>query len=325
MPLVPYAQVSLTELKAFMGVAGDTKDQELEGCIALASQDVEEEGLGGRRVVYRGPIESLVNVMAQATLANGDSVPAIAGQPNSSGRTLVVTKVDADRGISAGTLTVTGTVGGVAGSTETFDLTAGNELHGVKFFTAISALALTGVAGAGGGDSLKIGTSPGYTEFYSPCDTSEITPIEWPIQNVIEVNEDINRTFPTTTALTAVTQYEIREGSSARRRIARVSSSLDFGFYSGYRVVRVRYSAGYKTQATVPQKIKSVCLELAAWYFQHSDRRQYGLTSISDATGSRSFSGPPVMTSGLSGRLAAYVRPEFEMTADRDFVLEPVS
>jgi hypothetical protein len=316
-----YSLVSLAELKRFITAGGEARDQELEDAIALASQDIEEEGLGGRRVVYRGPIEDDDNIIASATLANGASSPAIAGQPSSSGRTLVVTKSDADRGLTGGTLTVTGTVGGVLGSTEVFDLTAGDELHGVKFFTAVSALALDGVAGAGGGDTLKVGTSEGYTEFYSPGD-SEITPIEWPIQNVIEVNEDLNGVFGVTTALTAVTQYVIRSPYTAARRIARVSNLLDFSFYRGYRVVKVRYSAGYRTQASVPQKIKGVCLELAAWYFQSSTRKQYGLLSTSDGSGSRSFSGPPMLTSGMMTRLAAYVRPEFAVTAERDFQLE---
>lgn len=324
MALVSYAQVTLAELKRFITAKGNVKDQELEDAIALASQDTEDEGLGGRRVVYRGPIEDTDNIMASATLVNGDSTPAIAGQPDSAGRTLVVIKTDADRGLTSGTLTVTGTVDGSAGTTEAFDLTDGDELHGVKFFTAVSGLALTGVTGSGSGDTLQIGTSPGYTELFNPCDTSVITPLEWPIQNVAEVNEDLNRTFGTSTALTT-SQYEIREPYSARRRIARVSGGLDFPFYTGYRVVRVRYSAGYRTAASVPAKIKAVCQELAAWYFQHADRKQFGLTSSTDDRGSRTFSGPPVITSGLRGRLAAYVRPDFFVTAERDFSLEPSS
>lgn len=323
MALASYAQVTLAELKRYITAKGSTKDQELEDAIALASEDT-EDALGGRRVVYRGPIEDDDNVMASATLANGDSTPTIAGQPNSAGRTLVVTRVDADRGLTQGTLTVTGTVAGVAGVTEAFDLTDGDELHGVKFFTAVSGLALTGVAGSGEGNTLRIGTSPGYTEYHSPCDSSVITPMEWPIQNVAEVNEDVNRTFPTATALTTA-QYEIREPYSARRRVARVSSSLDFAFYSGYRVVKLRYSGGYRTQASVPSKIKAVCQELAAWYFQHADRKQFGLSASTDASGSRTFSGPPIITSGLRGRLAAYVRPEFAVTAERDFSLEASS
>lgn len=315
--LPAYALVSLAELKRYMPAQGTAKDLELEEAIAIASQDIEEEGLGGRRLIYRGPVEDDDNIMVAATLANGSSTPAIAGQPNSAGRTLVVKRVDADRGVTGGILTVTGTVGGVAGSTEVFDLTLGDELHGVKFFTAVSALALTGVTGSGSGDTLQIGTSAGYTELYSPRDTSEIIPIEWPIQNVIEVNEDLNSVFGSTTALTAGTQYELREASTLRRRIARISNGLDFAFYSGYRVVRGRMSAGYRTQAMVPPKIKGVCKELAAWYFQHSERHQYGLQSTSDALGSRSFSGPPMLTTGMKDRLAAYLRPEFGVTAER--------
>jgi hypothetical protein len=320
--LPAFAQISLAELKRYANVAGSGKDQELEDAIALASQDIEEEGLGGRRVVYRGPVEDDDNIMAAAALANGPSFPSIAGQPNSAGRTLVVKRVDADRGLTGGTLTVTGTVGGVAGTTEVFDLTAGDELHGLKFFTAISGLSLAGVAGSGAGDTLQIGTSPGYTELYSPSGGSEIIPLDWPIQNVVEINEDLNGVFGVTTALVAGTQYEIREPFSVRRRIARVSNLTDYAFYPGYRVVRGRMSAGYRTQAKVPPKIKGVCKELAAWYYQHSEKREFGMQNVSDGLGGRSFSGPPLLTDGMKNRLAAYLRPEFDATAERDFALE---
>src|SRR5437773_11746984 len=110
MALPSFAQISLDELKRYIPATGNLLDRELEEAIALSSQDIEQEGLGGRRVVYRGPVEDDDNIVASVAIANGSLT--LAGQPNSAGRTLVVTKTDADRGLADGILTVTGTVVG---------------------------------------------------------------------------------------------------------------------------------------------------------------------------------------------------------------------
>jgi len=318
MALPAYALVTLDELKRYFPASGDGKNAELEEAIARASQDIEEEGVGGRRLIYRGPVESYTSIVSAGVVVASGAL-TIVGAPNSAGRTLIVRKNDADRSINSGTLTVSQAAPVLS---ETFDLTAGDELHGVKFFTAAVTAALSGCSGMNAGDTVDVGTSAGYTEFYSPNGSSEVTPIDWPIQNVVEVNEDLNLLFGSTTALTAATQYVIREPASVRRRIARISNLLDFAFYAGYRVVRARMSAGYRTQAKVPQKIKGVCLELAAWHFQHSEGKQYGFQSVTDGMGSRSFFGPPMLTSGLKNRLAAYLRPEFHCTGERDVDLD---
>lgn len=327
MPLPDNAHVTLKELKDFAPFAGDARDDAAERAIGRASSVVDGEGLGGRRTIYRGPVEDDDSVMLSATLANGNSVPAIVGGAwsNAAGRTLVVTLVDADRNLTAGTLTVTGTVDGVGGVTETFDLTQGNVFHGLKFFTAISALALTGVAGAGQGDTLKIGTSEGYRELYSPCyGQTIIRPLEWPVRNVVQVHEDWDRVFGSASLLVAGTDYELRNAGSILRAIVRLSSGLDSTWLAGTRVAQGRMSAGYKGPAEVPWKIKGVTLELAAWFLQHSDRKQYGLQSQSDAMGSRSFSGPPMLSQGMKNELGEYFRAEVDPTAERDFVLEAV-
>ena len=315
MALPDNALVTLAELKEFIPVEGTGKDSVLERAIGRASAAIEGEGAGGRRLVYRGPVEDDDNIMASATLANGASTPAIAAQPNSAGRTLVVTRVDADRGLTAGTLTVTGTVGGVAGTTEAFDLTQSEVLHGVKFFTAISALALAGVAGAGNGDTLKIGTSAGYTELYSPSGgQSEVRPEQWPVRSVVQVHESYDRVFDATTLLVVTTDYELRNQGTIRRAIARLDGGLDSTWTAGHRVVQARLSAGYKGPAEVPQKIRGVCCELAAWLFT---RKEYGLTSTSDGLGSRSFSGPPMLTAGMKAELGEFYRAELLPTCER--------
>jgi hypothetical protein len=324
MALPAYAQVTLAEFKRYAPLMSTGKDTECEEAIARASLRVEQEGLGGRRVVYRGPaeVEGAGNIVASRTLAD-ETVPGGAlTQPSSEGRTLIVTVTDADRSVTAGTVTVTGTVGGVAAQTEVFDLAAGGLVqHGVKFFTAISSIVVA-VTNEGAGDTLKIGSSVGMTEFYSPYGgCSEVVPIEWPILYVAELREDVSRTFPASSALTEGTHFEIRRRSTNQRALARISGAISFPFYSGYRVVRGRMSCGYRSAAAVPQAIKDVCLHLGAWDLFHSLGRQYGLSSVSDAAGNRSFSGPPMLTTGMKEALDAYRRPEFGLTAERDFDL----
>jgi hypothetical protein len=319
--LAAHAQVSLAELKEYLGETGSGEDANLERAIMRASGLVEAEGVGGRRLIYRGPVEDDDNIVASAAIADG--ALTVAASPNSAGRTLVVTKTDADRSVTAATLTMTGTVGGTAGETEAFDLSLADVQHGVKFFTAVSAAAITVTAGAQAIDTVKVGTSEGYTELFSPSGTGIlICPVEWPIQNVINVNEDADRVFAAATDLVEDTDFEIRNRSSIRRALARIDDSLDFAWIAGRRVIRVRYSAGYKTSAAVPEQIKGVCLELAAWYHQHTTRKEFGLSTRSDGIGSVTRSGPPMLTTGMRAALGSYWRAEAGITAERDFDLE---
>jgi hypothetical protein len=311
MALPTHALVTLAELKSFMPTQGTGKDAQLERAIDCASRDIEEDGVGGRRLRWRAPTED-PDAIYSGTWSTG--TPAPSGQPSSAGRFAVITFPAT---ATTGTVTITGTVGGVAGVTEAFDAVNGLLQYGLKPFTAVAALAIAGGSGTG---TVKVGTSLGYVELYSPGGC-EITPIEWPIRYVAEVNEDLARVFAAATAL-AATQYEIREPSSIGRRIARVSGHLDFPFLSGYRAVKARLSAGYQTTAEVPSKIKGVCLELAAWYFQYSEGKEYGMASRTDALGTVTRTGPPMLTMGMKDRLSAYLRAEFESTAQRDFDLE---
>lgn len=312
MALLSYSLATLAELKSYLPIQSTGKDPELERALGLSTEDI--EAATGRRLIYRAPTATSESVIvnAQAFIAGGI---AVANQPNSGGRTLVVTFSIAGNG----TVTVTGTVGGVAGQTEAFDAVDGKLQYGVKFFTAISAVTGANPPSSSPG-TVNIALSQGYIEFYSPMG-SEITPIEWPVRYVAEVNEDMNRTFAAATALTAGFSYEIRQPSSPLRAIARIYSGFDYAFYCGFRVVKGRLSAGFKGPSEVPLNIKGVCLELAAWYHKHSEGGQYGLSSQSDAMGNRSFSGPPMLTDGMLSRLRGEVRPEFDQVAERDFDL----
>ena len=304
--------ITLEELTRYHPISGPGRDDFLRECIARASRRIEQ--YLDRRIVYRAPgeVEGNGNIVASATCTNG--ALTVAAQPGSGGRTLIVTF---DGSVTSGTVTVTGTVAGTAGVTEVFDSAAGRIQHGVKFFTAISGAAVTGATGDG---TVKVGSSQGYIEFHTPYPGAfEIKTLEWPVRQVREVNEDVAATYTAATALTEGTAFQVRK---ERRRIARVSGQLEFAWLSAYRSVRLIYSAGYFTAASVPDDIKEVACALAAWIYREADRMHPGLQSGSDATGSFVSIGPAMLTTGMKEKLDAYNRGEFERTGERDWDLE---
>jgi hypothetical protein len=124
--MAAYDLATLAEFKEALGGKGGTsKDSAMRAALARASREVEQAC--GRRLVYRAPPEVVgsANVLPSTAFANG----AVAGvvQPNSAGRTLIVTF---GSGITAGVLTVTGTVAGVAGTARDFDVANGLVQHG---------------------------------------------------------------------------------------------------------------------------------------------------------------------------------------------------
>lgn len=320
MALHPGSLATIAELKRYMPAVGKGKDLELEEALGRATEDCEGEGLGGRRGVYRGPIESYTSIAAAQSIKTRvddfAGVLDIAGAPDAAGRTIVVRKVDADRSITAGILTVDQAAPPLS---ETFTLSDGNEIHGVKFFTAAVTATLSGCAGHQETvDTIEVGTSEGYTELYSPCPCQhEIKPIEWPIQHVVDVREDFDRLFGSDTVLVAGSDYEVRNHGSILRAIARLAAGRDSVWVTGRRCVLCRLSAGWVGPRGVPARVKGVCLELAAWHFQHSERKQYGLQSRTTDAGTFSFTGPPMLTDGMLKRLAPEWRAENMPTGER--------
>jgi hypothetical protein len=303
--------ITLDEFKRHYPLAGTAQDVYAREAITGASRVIEH--YLQRRLVYRAPGEDPENdnIVVAVTYANGPLT--VEGQPGPGGRTLIVTLTTA----TAGTITVTGTVSGVPGTTEVFDAANGLVQHGVKFFTAISGII---VAGAGGGGQVKVGSSAGYIEYHSPRYGAEIKALEWPIRQVAEVNEDLSLVFGASTVLVETTDYEIRK---ERRALARVSGRLAFPWLIGHRVVRLTYSAGYFGTASVPRDIKEVACRLSAWGFREALKSEPGMASGSNATGSFVFSGPAMLTTGMKAQLDPYLRPDlFDWTGERDFDLE---
>jgi hypothetical protein len=315
MGLPANALVNLAEFKVFKPVSGDAQDDAMERAIGEASAVIEGEGVRYRRLTYRGPVESYTSVVNAQPLVASGNLALVGWTGNAAGRTLVIQKADPYRKVG-GTLTVTGTAIGGGALVETFNLADAYELHGIRFFATVTQAAISGGEGIGTGVTVSIGLSAGYTELYSPCG-SLIRPENWPIRNIAEIHEDSSRVFGSTTLLVAGTDYEKWTDESELRAIARLSGGSYTSWSGGDWVVKARLSAGYKGPAEVPPEIKGVCLELASWFVQHSERKQYGLSSTSDATGSRSFTGPPILTTGMLAKLGKFRRVESVPTARR--------
>ena len=101
-----------------------------------------------------------------------------------------------------------------------------------------------------------------------------------------------------------------------RRRIARVSGQLEFAWLSAYRSVRLIYSAGYFTAASVPDDIKEVACALAAWIYREAGPDAPGPAERQRRHGQLRFDRPAMLTTGMKEKLDAYNRGEFERTGE---------
>lgn len=322
-----YSLITLAELKAWMPLTGNAADAVLDTVRSTATRMI--EGYLGRRIIFRAPGSGENAVLSAFAWPTGAGAPAVSNQPNSAGRTLIVTWTTA----TAGTITITGTVGGVAGITETFDVANGLVQFGVKFFTAVSTIAIANGAGVG---TVAITTSLGYVEYHSrPSGTGQIYGSyrnygtegyirraqqlytrERPILNVLEVNEDPNRTFGASTKLVENTDFIV---SRQDGRLLRWMGGVPAFWPCEQRVVRDTYSAGYFTVANVPYDLKDVCLRLSDRIY--SEKGREGATSYTDAAGTVTRLGPAFLTDPMREQLAEYRRHIYDpsQTAEWDF------
>lgn len=315
MALPSHSLITLAELKAYIPIQGPLKDSLLETLAGMASADL--EAYLGRRLVFRAPTEDDDQVLASTAWANGN--PAVSGQPASPGRTLVVAFPTT---ATAGVLTVTGTVAGAAGATESFDVAQGAPLrYGVKFFTSISAISIAGAAGTG---NVKVGTSLGYVEYHSPDPAPwpiDVWPLEWPVQELLEVNEDATRVYGAATKLVGGVDFQLAD----RERLVRLWGGYAYGvgmpWAVAYRAVKLVYSAGYAGAGRVPGALRRLALRLATSYYQESQHGQIELASGSNALGSWTRSGPAAITKDMQHQLARFSNRRVG-AGERDFDLE---
>lgn len=130
---------------------------------------------------------------------------------------------------------------------------------------------------------------------------------EWPLVSVTTVHEDVNGEHGSDTLLTVTTDYLV---SKPAGRIIRMSGGRPIGWSNAWRAVKVVYIGGYQNTAgtvtgaqDVPFGVLRVFDELVGWMMQQRTRAEHGMTSTSDATGSRQFSGPAYITPGMQAAL----------------------
>jgi hypothetical protein len=317
--------ITLDEFKAYAPVTGSGSDARLRSLISVYSRAIEAEL--GRRIRYRAPAElaGAANIVAAVAIANGAQV--LAAQPDSLGRTLIITIYDPNHSISAGTVTVTGTLDGVAGATEVvtiieMDRTTDGWVHySTKVVTALTSVAVAALAGNVAADTLSVGTSLGYVEYHTrrPSEPCDLWAMEWPLISVIEVNEDSNRVFGAGTRLVAGTDYV---ATSHNGRVARLSSALRWSWSPGWRAVKKETVAGF-TRAGVPAELKDACCQAVTMGHDQAVANRVGVRSVSDATGNWTrFSGYQ-LTPEIREQIAHLRRRRYGAeTGERDWDLE---
>lgn len=306
--------ITLADLKTYGLVTGSGRDAVLALYITAASRAI--ESYVGRRLVFRTPpsIASADDTVASRGFTSESVAGGSITQP-SSARTLVVTLTGTP---TAGVITVTGTVAGILGTVETFDVANGLVLYGLKFFTAISSVV---VSGAAGGGNYKIGTTPGYVEYHTPDGSSDSWPLEWPVAQLLEVNEDVSRTYGSSTALVAGTDYLLTRERRGDHLI-RLWGAQPGRWLYGFRSIRKTYSGGYAA-ASVPGEVKDCCRRLAKLLFDEVDKNRLGMSSVSDAQGNYTRFAAASISPEIAAVLGQYKRNRFGAdTGARDFDLE---
>lgn len=107
--------------------------------------------------------------------------------------------------------------------------------------------------------------------------------LEWPVITLTSVAEDT--AWPRTygTLLVSGTDYQANNPTGRIHRLA--SPGARYLWATGFRAIRVIYSAGYATTAAVPQRIKSVARRLAGVMWEEYKRDWRGVSSVSDQIG----------------------------------------
>jgi len=105
---------------------------------------------------------------------------------------------------------------------------------------------------------------------------------EWPVIAVASVHENAARVFDADFLLTVDTDYIV---SVPRAELIRVSSALRWSWQGGWWAIRVVYTGGYLTAATVPNAILDAYFQIASRLWSAQSRKSWGISSWSDDAG----------------------------------------
>lgn len=327
--LLPYALATVPDLRArFPKTKGTGTEVGYESALNEAASEIER--IIGRRVVMRAPTEDADALVASAALSTSTALTLLA-QP-SAGRLIVITVADPGRallstGITAA-VTITGTVAGVAGTTETFDLCQGvASLYGVKFFTAVSAAALVVTGTLSTGASIQVGYSLGYVDYLTPARAqTDLWLPDWPARQILAVYEDASRQYGAGTQLVEGTDYILAGDQAGRPRgvLVRIAGSAGGRTYWpwGLETVKVVWSCGAATAADVHPDLKAIAGRTAYSYLSAEQRGNYGVSSMSDAGGNFTRFAAPGLAPTDRGKLADFTNFDSERAYRRGFDLE---
>lgn len=151
--------------------------------------------------------------------------------------------------------------------------------------------------------------------------------LEWPIISVTSVYEDESWAWGAGDLLTVTTEYLVQKGKPWYGRLVRVyEGGGPAEWLCGTRAIKVVYSGGYKsphtnlpsTATALPERFVELALKLAAALYKEADRRQWGLSSQSDAAGNWQRWAPAGLTKEMRAVVDASARPVYEITGERD-------
>lgn len=163
------------------------------------------------------------------------------------------------------------------------------------------------------------------TEYHSPRgNTCELRTMDAPIVTITSVYEDAAREYGASTLLVADTDYIV---SKATGKLTRIATRLPFPWMGGFRTVKIVGSYGYLSQDTIPLPVGASAVPadlvdvtqlIAARLFAADDRRQYDVSSTTDATGTTSRFTAARLTASEQERLGPYRRWDMQQTGERD-------
>ncbi len=154
-------------------------------------------------------------------------------------------------------------------------------------------------------------------EYHSVYDERfELYLSEWPLISVASVYEDTARVYGSDCLLTVNTDYIV---SSRTGKLLRVfDSGGATAWVTGFRTIKVTYTAGYVNAAALPAHLADAALDLCARMFKEAQRAQWGVSSASDAAGNWTRFGQERLPEALRDVLDPERRPVGEHTWERD-------
>jgi hypothetical protein len=110
-----------------------------------------------------------------------------------------------------------------------------------------------------------------YTEYQNGSKTPEIMFKQWPVSSITTVAIDPDRLFPISTVLDPTT-YTLTGDTNGEGILVELFSQV---FPAGRKIVKLVYTAGYATFASVPGDLQLACKRIAAYYFKQQQQEDF--------------------------------------------------